>query len=257
MATKLYESIIFGPIQSRRLGVSLGVNLLAINKKICSFDCIYCECGFTQQNTFGKFAEKEEVYENLERVLKEMYQSNKHLDVITFAGNGEPTLHPNFKEIIDFTIEMRNNYFPNAKISVLSNATTLEKDSVFNALSKVDNNILKVDAGILETAKLIDQPTSSNFNLESVVKGLQRFEGNFIMQTMFLRGTYNGVRIDNTTSEEVCAWLEIVKATQPKQIMVYSLDRDTPVETLEKVTKEELKEIAKQAEILGFNVMVV
>lgn len=256
MATKLYESIIFGPIHSRRLGISLGVNLLALNKKICSFECIYCECGFTQKEIHGKFADKNEVIENLENVLKEMFINEKHLDVITFAGNGEPTLHPYFNEIIDETIQIRDKYFPNAKISVLSNATTLHKDSVIEALSKVDNNILKLDSGLLDTVKLIDQPVSSNFSIENVINGMLRFNGNFIMQTMFLRGEFNGNRIDNTTPNEINAWLEIVKSTQPKQIMIYSIDRDTPVETLEKVSKQELTEIAQKAEELGFNIMV-
>lgn len=256
MATKLYDSIIFGPIQSRRLGVSLGVNLLALNKKICSFDCVYCECGFTQNDVQGRFAEKKVVIENLESVLKEMLQNEKHLDVITFAGNGEPTLHPNFDEIIDATILLRNHYFPKAKISVLSNATTLNKESVIKALSKVDNNILKLDSGLVETIKLIDQPTSSNFSLDTVINGMLRFNGDFIMQTMFLKGDFNGMRIDNTTENEVNAWLEIVKITHPKQIMIYSIDRDTPVKTLEKVSKQELSEIAKKAEELGFFVSV-
>lgn len=256
MATKLYDSIIFGPIQSRRLGVSLGVNLLALNKKICSFDCVYCECGFTQNDVQGRFAEKKVVIENLESVLKEMLQNEKHLDVITFAGNGEPTLHPNFDEIIDATILLRNRYFPKAKISVLSNATTLNKESVIKALSKVDNNILKLDSGHVETIKLIDQPTSSNFSIDTVINGMLRFNGDFIMQTMFLKGDFNGMRIDNTTENEVNAWLEIVKITHPKQIMIYSIDRDTPVKTLEKVSKQELSEIAKKAEELGFFVSV-
>lgn len=256
MATKLYDSIIFGPIQSRRLGVSLGVNLLALNKKICSFDCVYCECGFTQNDVQGRFAEKKVVIENLESVLNEMLQNEKHLDVITFAGNGEPTLHPNFDEIIDATILLRNHYFPKAKISVLSNATTLNKESVIKALSKVDNNILKLDSGLVETIKLIDQPTSSNFSIDTVINGMLRFNGDFIMQTMFLKGDFNGMRIDNTTENEVNAWLEIVKITHPKQIMIYSIDRDTPVKTLEKVSKQELSEIAKKAEELGFFVSV-
>ena len=256
MATKLYDSIIFGPIQSRRLGVSLGVNLLALNKKICSFDCVYCECGFTQNDVQGRFAEKKVVIENLESVLKEMLQNEKHLDVITFAGNGEPTLHPNFDEIIDATILLRNHYFPKAKISVLSNATTLNKESVIKALSKVDNNILKLDSGIVETIKMIDQPTYSTFSIDKVINGILRFNGDFIMQTMFLKGDFNGIRIDNTTENEVNAWLEIVKITHPKQIMIYSIDRDTPVKTLEKVSKQELSEIAKKAEELGFFVSV-
>lgn len=256
MATKLYDSIIFGPIQSRRLGVSLGVNLLALNKKICSFDCVYCECGFTQNEVQGRFAEKKVVIENLESVLKEMLQNEKHLDVITFAGNGEPTLHPKFDEIIDATILLRNHYFPKAKISVLSNATTLNKESVIKALSKVDNNILKLDSGLVETIKLIDQPTSSNFSIDTVINGMLRFNGDFIMQTMFLKGDFNGMRIDNTTENEVNAWLEIVKITHPKQIMIYTIDRDTPVKTLEKVSKQELSEIAKKAEELGFFVSV-
>lgn len=256
MATKLYNSIIFGPIQSRRLGVSLGVNLLALNKKICSFDCVYCECGFAQNDVQGKFAEKKVVIENLESVLNEMLQNEKHLDVITFAGNGEPTLHPYFDEIIDATILLRNKYFPKAKISVLSNATTLNRESVVNALSKVDNNILKLDSGLLETIKLIDQPTSSKFDINTIIDGMLRFNGDFIMQTMFLRGEFKGKNIDNTTENEVKAWLEIVKITHPKQIMIYSIDRDTPVKTLEKVSKQKLSEIAKKAEELGFFVSV-
>ena len=232
------------------------MNLLALNKKICSFDCVYCECGFTQNDVQGRFAEKKVVIENLESVLKEMLQNEKHLDVITFAGNGEPTLHPNFDEIIDATILLRNHYFPKAKISVLSNATTLNKESVIKALSKVDNNILKLDSGLVETIKLIDQPTSSNFSIDTVINGMLRFNGDFIMQTMFLKGDFNGMRIDNTTENEVNAWLEIVKITHPKQIMIYSIDRDTPVKTLEKVSKQELSEIAKKAEELGFFVSV-
>jgi len=177
-------------------------------------------------------------------------------DVITFAGNGEPTLHPKFAEIIDDTIELRNKYVPNAKISVLSNGMHIGKKSVFKALKKVDNNILKLDSAILDTVKLIDCPASPSYSIEKQIELFQKFEGNFIMQTMFLRGTHNGKTVDNTTEEEVSAWLEAVKATYPKEVMIYTIDRETPEKNLEKVPVDELREIGKRVEELGIKVII-
>lgn len=258
MATFLWDKIIFGPVKSRRLGTSLGVNLLLVNGKVCTFDCVYCECGFNKDgNKSGnKFPSREEVKKLLEKELKEMSEQNETLDTITFSGNGEPTLHPDFEKVINDTIELRNKYFPQAKISVLSNATALEKPSVFNALQKVDNNILKLDAAFDEKMRKIDQPVSTNFTIDSLVKNLKKFHGNLTIQTIFLRGSNNGASVDNTSEKDISQWLKLLKEIQPKQVMIYSLDRDTPSKTLEKVSKEELEEIADKVREQGIPISV-
>ena len=256
MATKLYDNIIFGPVHSRRLGVSLGVNLLAIDTKICTFECIYCECGFTPKGIKPHFADKSETLKQLEAVLKNRHDANEPLDVITFAGNGEPTMHPQFSEIIDATLHLRDQYFPNSKISVLSNATMLHKTSVVNALKKVDNNILKLDSGINHTAHLMDQPNQPHYDVNLIAEQMKQFDGKFILQTMFLRGNVNGETIDNTTETEVTAWTKLVNLTRPQQIMMYSLDRDTPLQTLQKVSKKEMEKIADTLRGQGYNVSV-
>ena len=217
----LFGSIIFGPIKSRRLGVSLGVNLLPSTGKVCSFDCIYCECGYNGENKGGKIPSKEEVFEAMESRLKKMSAENDPLDVITFAGNGEPTMHPDFPEIIDFTLRMRDKYYPQAKVSVLSNSTRIDRQPVFDALQKVDNNILKLDSAIPETVELLDAPNQSDFDLKKLIADLARFNGNVIIQTIFLRGEHCGKIIDNTTDKEVSAWIEALKVIKPKQVMLY------------------------------------
>ena len=220
--TALYDNIIFGPIRSRRLGLSLGVNLLPVESKLCSFDCIYCE----------------------------MVGEGTPPDVITFAGNGEPTMHPEFEAIIDDTIAMRDKYCPSAKVSVLSNATQIHREDVRRALQRVDNNILKLDSAFDATVQLMNKPQGA-YTVARTVELLKAFNGDLIVQTMFLRGEYLGQRVDNTTEEEVSAWLELIAEIKPKQVMVYSLDRDTPCKTLEKVEKDELRGIADRVEALG------
>lgn len=249
--TSLYDNIIFGPIRSRRLGLSLGVNLLPIDSKLCSFDCIYCECGWNDEHP-GKrrFNAREDVGAMLAATLQKMVADGTPPDVITFAGNGEPTLHPDFEQIIDDTIALRDKYCPEAKVSVLSNATQIHRDDVRRALLRVDNNILKLDSAFDATVQLINKPQGS-YTVERTVELLKDFEGRLIVQTMFLRGEYLGKRVDNTTSEEVEAWLKLVADIAPKQVMVYSLDRDTPCQTLEKVEKDELRTIAARVEQLG------
>ncbi|HOU67243.1 MAG TPA: radical SAM protein [Paludibacteraceae bacterium] len=256
MATFLFDSIVFGPIKSRRLGISLGVNLLPCNVKLCSFDCVYCECGMSKKGETGKLPTREEVKDALKLQLSQMKSENKKLDVITFAGNGEPTLHHQFAEIIDDAIELRNVFFPNAKVSVLSNSTMVHKQSVFDALNKVDNNILKLDSAIDSTVKLIDDPHSPDYSVASIIEQLKRFKGNFILQTIFLRGYVKGHVIDNTTDEEVSAWIEAVKEMNPKEIMIYAIDRDTPIRTLEKISHEELEKIAERVRKEGYKVDV-
>ncbi len=249
--TSLYDNIIFGPIRSRRLGLSLGVNLLPIDSKLCSFDCIYCECGWNDEHP-GKrrFNAREDVRAMLDETLQKMVAQGTPPDVITFAGNGEPTLHPDFESIIEDTIALRDKHCPEAKVSVLSNATQIHREDVRRALLRVDNNILKLDSAFDATVQLINKPQGA-YTVARTVELLKAFEGNLIVQTMFLRGEYLDQRVDNTTEEEVSAWLRLVEEIRPKQVMVYSLDRDTPCQTLEKVEKDELRGIAERVEALG------
>ncbi len=256
MQTILFHDIIFGPIKSRRLGISLGINLLPTDGKICSFDCIYCECGYNAQGKGGGINKREDIKTALEHKLQEMKEKGETPDVLTFAGNGEPTLHPDFEVIIDDTIELRDRYFPNAKVSVLSNATRISKESVFNALNKVDNNILKLDSAYTETIRLINNPNVRDYTAEQLIRNLQRFDGNLIIQTMFLRGQHNGQAVDNTTEREISAWLEAIKQIRPKQIMIYTIDRQTPEKALEKIPVDEMNAIADRVRALGFDVSV-
>jgi wyosine [tRNA(Phe)-imidazoG37] synthetase (radical SAM superfamily) len=252
----LFNQIIFGPVKSRRLGVSLGVNLLPTDAKICTFDCIYCECGFNTTVKDSRLPKRDEVYKALEAKLQEMKAQNELPDVITFAGNGEPTLHPDFEFIIDDTIALRNQYCPDAKVSVLSNSTRMHKENIKKALLKVDNNILKFDTAFDDTLRKLDRPVSSTFNVAWQVAELKKFEGNLIIQTMFLKGENKGEWIDNTTDEEVTAWLEIVKDINPKQVMIYTIDRETPVKALQKISVEALNSIADRVREAGLDVTV-
>ena len=252
----LFDQIIFGPIHSRRLGLSLGVNLLPIDAKICSFNCIYCECGYNTTMQDSPIPTREQVRITLEAKLKEMVAEGQIPDVITFAGNGEPTLHAEFEEIINDTIDLRNQYCPTAKVSVLSNSTRIHKPNVFRALNKVDNNILKFDSAIDRTMKLIDCPVGKDINVAWFIEHLKKFEGRLIIQTMFLRGEFKGESFDNTTDEEVTAWLNALSEIKPQQVMIYSLDREAPTKTLQKVSVEELNIIAEKARKLGFDVSV-
>lgn len=252
----LFNEIVFGPIHSRRLGVSLGINLLPTDSKLCNFNCIYCECGWNSQGlTPKRFHAREEIKIALENKLEKMKSEGLAPDSITFSGNGEPTMHPHFADIIDDTIELRNKFAPTAKVSVLSNATMIAKEKVFAALQKVDNAILKLDSAIDETAQLMNKP-QFNYSVAEVIERLQKFDGKMILQTMFLRGNIDGKNIDNTTENEVSAWLEAVKKINPKEIMIYTIDRETPAKDLQKVSFDELDEIAERAQKLGYKVQV-
>ena len=224
--------------------------------KVCTFDCLYCECGFNaDRRAKSPLPTREEVADALEKKLKEMISEDTQPDVLTFAGNGEPTVHPQFNDIIDDTIALRNRYCPKAKVSVLTNATLITKEKVFEALCKVDNNILKLDSAIDATARTMNRP-QCNYCVEDIVQAMQSFDGEFILQTMFLRGECEGIQFDNTTDEEVEAWLRIVERLRPRQVMVYSIARDTPCKTLQKVTTEELSAIAEKVRKLGIECSV-
>lgn len=254
--TALYTDIIYGPVHSRRLGLSLGVNLLPLHSKICSFDCVYCECGWNGEHRGEhRFNSREDVREALAAQLRKMADEGGLPDVITFAGNGEPTMHPDFEGIIDDTIALRDELSPATKVSVLSNATQLGRADVRRALAKVDNNILKLDSAFDETVRIMNNPCG-HYSVAEVVAGMKLFGGDLIVQTMFLRGEYDGCRIDNTTAREVGAWLSLVREIAPKQVMVYSIARDTPCRTLEKVSHEELVAIAARVEALGIKCSV-
>jgi len=258
MATFLFDEIIFGPVKSRRLGVSLGINLLPTKRKICNFNCIYCECGWTTdiEKVKDKLPGRKEVYKALEKKLSEMQTANESPDVITYAGNGEPTLHPEFSGIIDDSITLRNKYFPKAKIAVLSNATNITKPGIRGALLKADQNILKLDSAVDSTVQIHNQPKGA-LNVEELINNLAGFNGNVIIQTLFLRGEYEGASIDNTTPGEIAAWLRALERIKPSEVMIYTISRDTPVgNKLKKVPLKELKEIAAKVEKLGFKTQV-
>jgi wyosine [tRNA(Phe)-imidazoG37] synthetase (radical SAM superfamily) len=258
MSTFLFNEIVFGPVKSRRLGVSLGINLLPVNRKLCNFDCIYCECGWNSDSAGikGTLPDRGEVFSALVEKLTEMKKNNLAPDVITFAGNGEPTLHPDFPGIIDDTILLRDNYFPEAKIAVLSNATTISHAAVRNTLLKIDQNILKLDSAKVPTINLHNQP-GARINLEELIENLAAFNGKLIIQTLFLRGTFNGTVIDNTTPGELEAWLDALKRINPSEVMIYTISRDTPEGgELKKVPVKELRAIAAKVEALGIATQV-
>lgn len=257
MVTILFHDTIFGPIHSRRLGTSLGINLTPNDGKICSFDCIYCEAGYNAQGAgMTGISPREEVRTLLEQKLAEMKANGERLDVITFSGNGEPTLHPDFNGVVDDVIALRDRYYPQVKISVLSNSTMIDRPAVVEALKKVDNNILKLDSAIDRTMRLIDRPVNRNFNVADLVERLKQFSGQCIVQTMMLRGEHEGERIDNTTDEEVEALLAAYLEIRPMEVMLYSIDRATPEENLQKVPKEELETIAERFRAKGIKVQV-
>lgn len=249
----LFDSIVYGPIRSRRLGVSLGVNLMPTTAKLCTFDCVYCECGWNQPVSHPQLPTREQVRAALESQLLTL---DVQPDVITFSGNGEPTLHPDFLGIIQDTCALRDQYCPHAKVSVLSNSTQLGRKDVVEALLLCDNRILKLDSAIDTTMQLIDKPVNQHLTVAQIVQWLSLFEGNFTLQTCFLRGEYEGRVIDNTTPEELSAWYQIVDILHPKQVMIYVIDRATPLQTLSKVPAEEMEAIAAPLREKGIDVIV-
>ena len=257
MQTVLFHSTIYGPIHSRRLGMSLGINLMPNDGKICSFDCLYCEAGFNAQGP-GKdgVPTREAVKRQLKRKFEEMKAAGQTLDVITFSGNGEPTLHPEFSKVVEDVMRLRTLYFPDAKVSVLSNSTMAGKPAVAKALLKVDNNILKLDSALPRTFRLINRPVSPNILPEGVIADLKKFSGQCIVQTIMVRGEFEGQHFDNTTDEELDALLNAYRQIEPREVMLYSIDRKTPAEDMEKVSKEELERIAQRFRDAGIKVQV-
>jgi len=258
MPTFLFDKIIFGPVKSRRLGISLGVNLLPETKKICNFNCIYCECGWTSGTGIegSSLPSRKEVFKALEQKLSDLRNNNAQPDVITFAGNGEPTLHPDFPGIINDSIILRDRYFPDTKIAVLSNSTTITQPEIKKALLKVDMNILKLDSGFDLTVKTHNQPRV-NVKVSELIENLKGFNSSLLIQTLFVRGTFNGKAIDNTTPEEISAWLKALEIIKPSEVMIYTISRDVPEGGhLYKVPLTELNSIAEKVNDLGIKTQV-
>ncbi len=253
----LFSEIVYGPIHSRRLGVSLGMNLMPVDGKLCSFNCIYCECGLNRPFPHPVLPSRDQVREALAARLQQLQAEQVTPDVITFSGNGEPTMHPEFEGIIADTCALRDRYCPKAKVSVLSNSTQLGREDVVRALRRCDNRILKLDSGITATMRAIDDPVNAALTVEDIIARLQVFEGDFTLQTCFLRGTLpDGQVVDNTTDEELEAWYKAVRVLQPKQVMIYVIDRATPVRTLEKISREQMEAIAAPLIAEGISVQI-
>ena len=252
MSTVIYPSPIFGPIKSRRLGVSLGINLLPGDGKVCTFDCIYCECGLNaQRRPKSKLPTRQQVAEALEQKLQQMQAEGIAPDVLTFAGNGEPTAHPDFAHIIDDTLALRDRYFAEAKVSVLTNATRIVNDDVFDALKRVDNNIVKLDTVDINYITRVDRPVG-RYNLEDIIARMKAFEGRCVIQTLFMRGVDgDGISVDNTTPEYVIPWLEAVTHIAPREVMIYTIDRETPIQGLQKASPDILDNIVIQLKQRG------
>ncbi len=251
MSTVLYPSPIFGPIHSRRLGISLGINLMPPDGKVCTFDCIYCECGYNSQHRpTMKRPTRQEVKEGLEQQLQKMQADHQLPDVLTFAGNGEPTAHPDFKDIVQDTIALRDIYCPDAKVSVISNATQIERRDVFDALLLVDNNILKLDTVDTSYIKTVNRPRG-RYDLPVLINKMKDFDGHCIIQTMFMHGTMDGKDVSNLDDQYVNPWLDTLTLIQPSQVMIYTIDRETPDQELRKATHEELDSIVMRIQALG------
>lgn len=257
MSTFLFSDIIFGPVQSRRLGVSLGINLLPSNKKYCNFNCIYCECGWSHIHKIeaDDLPSRSEIREALIKKLIEMRKENRIPDAITYAGNGEPTMHPDFPGIIDDSIEARDEYCPEAEIVVLTNSSLIHKKSIADALIKVDQNILKLDTVYQNTYEILNDPVSK-VHINTIIDRLIKLPGKKIIQTLFIRGIFNGISIDNTTEEELSGLIEAYKKIKPEKVMVYTYARDTAAENLKKVPPEELNAIARRINEAGIDTEV-
>ena len=246
------ETLVFGPIHSRRLGSSLGINLLPQQGKICNFDCIYCECGWNKDGRGDRqLPTAEDLRQTLTAKLQQCLADGTPIDSITFSGDGEPTLNPDFAAIIDITLELRDRYYPAAKVSVLSNATRIGREDVFQALRKVDNPILKIDAPTAALAAKINQP-QCDYDVDQVVEDLRRFEGNFVLQTMFLKAP----EFDSSSPEVLEGWMRIVRDLRPREIMVYTIDRETPMKGLQKMTVDQMRELVQPLLDEGFRIQI-
>ncbi len=261
MENMAFHSPVFGPIHSRRLGSSLGINLMPPTRKVCNFDCVYCECGWNPQPLAGQedlnelIPSPKEIFVALEEKLKKLGKEDKLPDVITFSGNGEPTLHRNFLKIMQDTVAIRNILSPGSQVCVLSNSGTLQIPGVFEGLLMADQRIMKIDSAIGKKLQKINRP-GKGYSLQRTVDALKRFKGDFTLQTLFFSGMIDGSEVDNTTEKELNAWYTLLDETGPREVMVYTLDRPTPLEGLKKCPLEKLLDIAREVEKKGIKTVV-
>lgn len=254
---RLFASPVFGPVHSRRLGISLGVNLLPADGKVCSFDCIYCECGYNgERRSHQRFPSREDVRDALCAKLKEMADVGVRPNVLTFAGNGEPTLHPEFLGVIQDTIGLRDQFCPEARITVLSNAAEVLRPDVFEALMLVDNNCLKLDTVAQDYIRRVDRPVSPRYDVRRIIERMKDFRGHCIVQTLFLEGTHEGCDVSNTGEAYVGPWLDTLREIGPQEVMVYTIDRQTPSPLLRKAAPDRLDAIAARVRDLGIECQV-
>ena len=246
------ETLVFGPIHSRRLGSSLGINLLPENGKLCNFDCIYCECGWNADGRDDRRLPTEaELRAALESKLATCVEWGTPIDSITFSGDGEPTINPEFPAIIDTTLELRDKYYPSAKVSVLSNATRVHVPAVFEALRKVDNPIMKIDAATMAGIREVNRPVPG-YSLKRVIEALKGFHGDFVLQTMFLESP----SFRTSDPDNLSRWMDIVRELKPREIMVYTIDRATPMQGLKAVSAERMAELVAPLVAEGFKIQI-
>ena len=246
------ETLVFGPIFSRRLGSSLGINLLPEQGKLCNFDCIYCECGWNRDGRGDQRLPDAEAFRKaLTDKLEACRAAGTPIDSITFSGDGEPTLNPDFPAIIDICLALRDRYYPEAKVSVLSNATRIGNEAVFQALRKVDNPILKLDAATDAGVRAINGPVGT-YSVAATVEALKRFGGDFVLQTMFLRSA----DFDSAEAENLRGWMDIVRQLRPREIMVYTLDREAPQAGLEKYSVDQMRSLVQPLLNEGYNIQI-
>lgn len=254
----LFENTIIGPIHSRRLGNSLGINLLPLKRKFCTYDCIYCECGWNEETIENKIElpSYEDVRNQLKKRIDKLKAEGTVVDSFTFAGNGEPTLHPDFPKVVDLVVEIRNKYYPNAVITLLTNATQLSRPEIYNALLKLDNPVLKLDAGMATMRNSINKPTAEKYSFDELVNNLILFGNRGIIQTLLLRGSNDGKIISNVSDEDFGEYIELLKKIRPKYVMLYAIDRATPEKDLEKLSVGELEIYAQKIRNEGIDVKV-
>ena len=250
MSTFLWESIAFGPIHSRRLGQSLGINLMPVDEKICTFNCLYCECGWTLEKNLNAREPYplETVMDAVEHKLADCRAHGTPVDSLTFSGNGEPTLYPWFDQVIDRLIVLRDKYYPQAVITCLSNATQLFRPEIITALQRIENPMLKLDAGTQAMLNTVNAPIVP-VDIEQVTDQLCTFNGNLVIQTLFFSGEREGRAFDPEWSQ----WLARIRRIRPKRIVIYSLDRETPALDLHKFDKAYLDGIVAKLRAEGFN----
>lgn len=254
------RDIVYGPVTSRRLGRSLGINLLPVERKLCNFDCIYCECGWNpvpyyKAQTRARLLSARDILHTLEERIEALARQDTLPHVVSFSGNGEPTLHPEFSAIIKGTLGIRDKWMPGVEVCVFSNSGTLDRPGVFETLMMADARFMKLDSAFEETVQLISRP-QRGYTVAKTVEYLKKFKGDFTLQTLFFRGTFEGIAIDNTTPEELDAWFALVEDLKPWRVMVYTIDRKTPAEGLEKCPPEKLRDIAARLEAKGIRVLM-